>query len=168
MSSSNGQYQRLLPRNEEDVEEDNSPTKAFGAQPYQDEDDGILLDPSSSKYPSGPPPSYSQSRGWFGYRLSKSCVAICVLVLAIFISLIGGGGYYLYQIDLINGQSPPWYPSPRGGTVSSWQDSYAKAKKKVGKMSLVEKVNITTGIGWAEGLCVGSKVTTWKVSRYLF
>lgn len=43
----------------------------------------------------------------------------------------------------------------KGGTVKSWEESYKKAAKLVGEMSLVEKVNITTGIGWAQGFCVG-------------
>ncbi|KAL1863663.1 hypothetical protein Plec18170_000501 [Paecilomyces lecythidis] len=52
--------------------------------------------------------------------------------------------------------SPPWYPSPRGGTVKRWADSYSKAKAMVERMSLVEKVNVTTGTGWEMGLCVGN------------
>lgn len=43
----------------------------------------------------------------------------------------------------------------KGGTVKSWEESYKKAAKLVGQMSLVEKVNITTGIGWAQAMCVG-------------
>jgi beta-glucosidase len=72
-------------------------------------------------------------------------------VVAIVISAIGGGGYYLYQTELINGQSPPWYPTPLGGSVSAWEDSYSKAKAMVERMTLVEKVNVTTGTGWAMG-----------------
>ncbi|KAL1953323.1 hypothetical protein VTO42DRAFT_3003 [Malbranchea cinnamomea] len=55
-----------------------------------------------------------------------------------------------------DGLSPPWYPTPPGGTVLSWADSYKKAKSLVEKMTLVEKVNVTTGIGWQMGLCVGN------------
>lgn len=47
------------------------------------------------------------------------------------------------------------YPAP-GGSLSSWSTSYSKAAQLVGKMSLAEKVNITTGTGWAMGLCVGN------------
>lgn len=43
----------------------------------------------------------------------------------------------------------------KGGTVRSWEESYKKAAKLVGGMSLVEKVNITTGVGWAQEFCVG-------------
>lgn len=39
--------------------------------------------------------------------------------------------------------------------MKNWEESYKKAAKLVGEMSLVEKVNITTGIGWAQGFCVG-------------
>lgn len=52
--------------------------------------------------------------------------------------------------------SPSWYPTPRGGTVPSWENSYKKARKLVERMTLVEKVNITTGVGWQMGLCVGN------------
>ncbi|KAF8545191.1 glycoside hydrolase superfamily [Trichophaea hybrida] len=53
-------------------------------------------------------------------------------------------------------KSEGWFPSPRGGTVKNWEESYRKAAELVGKMSLLEKVNITTGIGWQQGLCVGN------------
>jgi beta-glucosidase len=92
-----------------------------------------------------------------GTRLTKSWIAISILVLGIFASAIGSGGFFIYNgWGLINGQSPPWYPTPSGGTVSSWKDSYDKAQKLVDRMSLVEKVNITTGTGWAQDLCVGN------------
>jgi beta-glucosidase-like glycosyl hydrolase len=91
-----------------------------------------------------------------GRKLTKSYIAISVFVLAGVLSLIGTGGFFAFNRGLINGQSPSWYPTPRGGTVSSWQDSYNKAQKMVSRMSLVEKVNITTGTGWAMNLCVGN------------
>lgn len=53
-------------------------------------------------------------------------------------------------------ESPPWYPSPRGGTTERWEYSYLKAQALVERMSLVEKVNVTTGVGWQMGLCVGN------------
>ena len=43
-----------------------------------------------------------------------------------------------------------------GGTVASWRESYEKAARLVDQMSLVEKVNITTGTGWQMGPCVGN------------
>ncbi|KAK5076641.1 hypothetical protein LTR51_002324 [Lithohypha guttulata] len=88
--------------------------------------------------------------------LSKACIAACAAVALVTLLLIGSGGYFAYKQGLIDGQSPPWYPSPNGGTVSTWADSYAKAQKLVEQMTLVEKVNVTTGTGWAMDLCVGT------------
>lgn len=58
-------------------------------------------------------------------------------------------------------ESNQWSVSPvvsntAWGTLSSWQVSYDKARKLVERMSLPEKVNITTGTGWAQDLCVGN------------
>ncbi len=140
-----------------DATEDGDDTDASNSAPaYRDDDEGVPLNRTRAKYASEPPRSFSRSRVFSGSRLSKSCIALCVLVLAIFLYVVGGGGYFLWKTELINGQSPPWYPTPLGGTVSSWKDSYVKAQKMVEKMSLTEKVNITTGVGWAQGLCVGN------------
>ncbi|KAJ8517606.1 hypothetical protein ONZ45_g5248 [Pleurotus djamor] len=37
-----------------------------------------------------------------------------------------------------------------------WAEAYAKAKALISKFSLEEKVNVTTGVGWTNGLCVGN------------
>lgn len=58
--------------------------------------------------------------------------------------------------NLTYGLSPPWYPSPKGGTISKWATSYEKAQTLVAQMTLIEKVNITTGTGWQMGLAVGN------------
>ncbi|KAH6675714.1 putative beta-glucosidase A [Halenospora varia] len=52
--------------------------------------------------------------------------------------------------------SPPSYPSPwmRGG--NGWQDAYAKAQAFVSQLTLLEKVNLTTGVGWEGEACVGN------------
>jgi hypothetical protein len=52
--------------------------------------------------------------------------------------------------------SPPFYPSPwmRGGL--DWQDAYAKAQAFVSQLTLLEKVNLTTGVGWEGMQCVGN------------
>ena len=55
----------------------------------------------------------------------------------------------------VDGQtSPPSYPAPwmRGG--NGWDDAYEKAKAFVSGLTLLEKVNLTTGVGW-EGLFLG-------------
>ncbi|KAI8639283.1 glycoside hydrolase superfamily [Parasitella parasitica] len=40
--------------------------------------------------------------------------------------------------------------------VLSWDSAYEKAKVLVDQMSLEQKVNITTGVGWMVGRCVGN------------
>ena len=146
-------YQPVKPQDDDEAVDDSV------QRPYRDDDESIPLE---HVQPSSPPPPYSagsrrSTRGFCSCRrLSKSCIAVCVLVLAITCSTIGGGGYWAYRLQLINGQSPAWYPSPQGGTTESWKSSYTKAKQMVDKMSLAEKVNITTGVGWAMGLCVGN------------
>lgn len=44
-------------------------------------------------------------------------------------------------------QSPPYYPTPKGGWLPEWAASYAKAQLVVRDMTLAEKVNLTTGTG---------------------
>lgn len=48
--------------------------------------------------------------------------------------------------------SDPFYPSPWStpGTVG-WEDAYVKAKDFVSQLTLLEKVNLTTGVGY--GFC---------------
>jgi len=44
--------------------------------------------------------------------------------------------------------SPPFYPSPwMDPEADGWQDAYAKAHEVVAEMTLLEKVNLTTGVG---------------------
>ncbi|CAL3964401.1 unnamed protein product [Diplocarpon coronariae] len=88
-------------------------------------------------------------------RRSK-CFLIVFAVLVVFWSVIGAGGFFLFKKRPSDGQSPPWYPTPSGGTVSQWAESYKKAEALVSKMTLPEKVNITTGTGWSMGLAVGN------------
>ncbi|KAL2123450.1 hypothetical protein VTJ04DRAFT_3905 [Mycothermus thermophilus] len=53
--------------------------------------------------------------------------------------------------------SPPSYPSPwMDPKAAEWQDAYVKAKKFVSKLTLLEKVNLTTGVGWESEQCVGN------------
>ncbi|KAL3477228.1 putative beta-glucosidase E [Aspergillus californicus] len=49
-----------------------------------------------------------------------------------------------------------YFPTPRGGTHKNWAESYKKASALVEQMTLIEKVNITTGTGWQMGMCVGN------------
>ena len=43
--------------------------------------------------------------------------------------------------------SPPSYPSPWGSGSGDWADAYTKARAIVSQMTLLEKVNLTTGVG---------------------
>ena len=43
--------------------------------------------------------------------------------------------------------SPPFYPSPWMDGSGGWAEAYAKAQEFVKQMTLLEKVNLTTGIG---------------------
>jgi hypothetical protein len=54
--------------------------------------------------------------------------------------------------------SPPFYPSPWGTGTLDWADAYAQARDFVSQLTLLEKVNLTTGVGYA---------TTFSWSRAL-
>ena len=47
------------------------------------------------------------------------------------------------------------YPSPWVSGGGSWDEAVTKAKAFVGNLTLVEKVNLTTGTGWESDVCVG-------------
>ncbi|KAG7008767.1 beta-glucosidase 1 [Physcia stellaris] len=51
--------------------------------------------------------------------------------------------------------SLPFYPSPWGSGSGPWADAYAKAQAFVSQLTLTEKVNLTTGVGWEGERCVG-------------
>ncbi|PIA91721.1 putative beta-glucosidase A [Cercospora beticola] len=55
-----------------------------------------------------------------------------------------------------NQTSPPEYPSPWGEGLGDWADAYAKAQAFVSGLTLMEKVNLTTGTGWESQKCVGN------------
>lgn len=86
----------------------------------------------------------------------RSCLTVTLILLGGLIGALSASGVWLYKSTPPDGLSPPWYPTPRGGQLESWTKSYYKAVDMVNRMSLVEKVNITTGTGWSMGLCVGN------------
>ncbi|KIW73191.1 hypothetical protein, variant [Phialophora macrospora] len=53
-------------------------------------------------------------------------------------------------------QSPPSYPSPWGSGAGDWAAAYEKARTFVSGLTLMEKVNLTTGTGWESDRCVGN------------
>ena len=48
--------------------------------------------------------------------------------------------------------SPPYYPSPWGTGAGDWASAYAKATAFVTQLTLIEKVNLTTGVGYVPGI----------------
>jgi hypothetical protein len=77
----------------------------------------------------------------------RVCIPVSIVFAAILAAAIGGGAW-VYKSAPKDGLSPPWYPTPPGGAVKSWEKSYDLARQMVGKMTLVEKVNVTTGTGY--------------------
>lgn len=54
--------------------------------------------------------------------------------------------------------SDPFYPTPWMTGQGEWSDVYAKARDFVGQLTLLEKVNLTTGVGWGKFLTPSSFV----------
>ena len=75
------------------------------------------------------------------WRTRKCCLIIVgtAIVIWILISAIGAFAWNKIKTPPVDGQSPPWYPSPKGGTSKNWEKSYELAAKLVGKMTLAEK-----------------------------
>ncbi|RMJ21568.1 hypothetical protein PHISP_07565 [Aspergillus sp. HF37] len=93
--------------------------------------------------------SYSRLRWWIWGGTATGLVVLVLIFLG------------LKELDLgrrvENGYvSGAWYPTPRGGALARWAESYGKAQELVREMTLVEKVNVTTGTGWRMGLCMGN------------
>lgn len=85
------------------------------------------------------------------------CCCWLLAFIAATVLILATGGIWAWKASAPrDGLSPPWYPSPKGGTDGAWGESYAKAAALVRQMTLPEKVNITTGTGWSMGLCVGN------------
>lgn len=86
----------------------------------------------------------------------RMCCLLTLTFVAALVLLLSAGGIWAWKLAPTDGQSPPWYPAPKGGADASWEASYKKAADLVKQMTLVEKVNITSGTGWQMGLCVGN------------
>jgi beta-glucosidase len=95
---------------------------------------------------------------WYpeGLKFTRFTWYLVILFITVVLLLVLVNVWHITTSIPPNGQSPPWYPSPRGGTSRNWAESYEKAAELVRQMTLVEKVNITTGIGWQMGMCVGN------------
>ncbi|KAI9933977.1 hypothetical protein ASPWEDRAFT_35955 [Aspergillus wentii DTO 134E9] len=100
-------------------------------------------------------------KGWRGYRSSRYfCPALVAVSMGLILLVIGFLGMARYRstkkpkYHMVDSAS--WFPTPRGGSLQHWADSYGKARHMVENMTLIEKINITTGTGWQMGLCVGN------------
>lgn len=51
--------------------------------------------------------------------------------------------------------SAPFYPSPWMSGAGDWASAYEQAKAFVSPLTVMEKVNLTTGVGWQGEQCVG-------------
>ncbi|KAI8153841.1 putative beta-glucosidase A [Colletotrichum sp. SAR 10_70] len=82
-------------------------------------------------------------------------LAVAVLAAADHVAAAVAPEGKLHKRDLA--YSPPVYPSPWSDpNADGWADAYAKAKDFVSQLTLLEKVNLTTGVGWQGDLCVGN------------
>ncbi|KAI6838998.1 glycoside hydrolase family 3 protein [Hortaea werneckii] len=159
----------LNPRASDDEDDDDvdalDPLKGSSRRPYRDSD---RTDVTFARQPLRWLDGQRRSGG-FWRRLCIPSRFCCILVFVFFgtlFLLLSAGGLWVYKNGTPRyGESEPWYPSPRGGTVKKWADSYKKAADLVRQMTLVEKVNVTTGTGWSMDLCVGN---TGQVPRLDF
>ena len=68
---------------------------------------------------------------------SRFCCWMIVLFFVTVLLLLSAGGLWAYKSAPADGESPPFYPSPPGGTHESWMAAYQKASDLVRKMSVV-------------------------------
>jgi hypothetical protein len=141
------------------------PFREAGEELSSDEDDGTNADALKKSQLDGTPtrsPPQAGEHNTVNARRSqrpwrRCCTSlvpskrVCILISIVLAAILGaaiGGGAWVYKSAPKDGLSPPWYPTPVGGTVKNCEKSYELARQMVGKMSLVEKVNITTGTGY--------------------
>ncbi len=78
-------------------------------------------------------------------RLSSLALICSVLVLPSYAGIV-------QPRDVPAGYvAAPYYPTPHGGWIAAWDESYAKAQALVRQMTLAEKTNITGGSGYFMG-----------------
>ena len=121
-----------------------------------DATDFLTIDPRRTKVTAYASPSERLRTLCCTFTRRSKCLLVVLAVCAAIWAVLAAGGWWMYKKSPLDGQSPPWYPTPAGGTVSQWGDSYKKAAELVRRMTLPEKVNVTTGTGWQMGLAVGN------------
>ncbi|KUI64547.1 putative beta-glucosidase A [Cytospora mali] len=100
-------------------------------------------------------------------RISAAVAAVWLASYGSAASLWDHAKIYERQTELAF--SPPVYPSPWANPEAvGWEDAYAKAKDFVSQMTLLEKVNLTTGVGWEGEVCVGNVGTVPRLGLHSF
>ncbi|KAL1633263.1 hypothetical protein SLS58_011173 [Diplodia intermedia] len=89
-------------------------------------------------------------------RLKRAAVAIVAMGVAVVLGIAIALNNSNPDDALWGATSPPFYPSPWMDGSGGWAEAYAKAQEFVKQMTLLEKVNLTTGTGWEAGPCVGN------------
>ncbi|KAI9655524.1 MAG: hypothetical protein M1821_005317 [Bathelium mastoideum] len=104
-------------------------------------------------------------RRWCGP--TRTCRYILLFVISAIVVLLSAGSFWVYNDGAASpyGESEPYYPTPKGGIYGPWTEAFKKAHGLVRQMTLPEKVNITTGVGWSMEMCVGN---TGAVPRLSF
>lgn len=65
------------------------------------------------------------------------------------LSQIASSNYVQIEERAESAHSPPFYPSPwMNPEAIGWEEAYVKAKDFVSQLTLLEKVNLTTGVGY--------------------
>ncbi|PLB49355.1 hypothetical protein P170DRAFT_456004 [Aspergillus steynii IBT 23096] len=103
----------------------------------------------------------SRQQGWRAVYYSKFWWRTLVGVIIALALLVWGFLSFAWskgedRPDYSYFPSESYFPTPRGGVYEEWAEDYRKAQLLVERMTLVEKINITTGTGWKMGLCVGN------------
>ncbi|KAI8673277.1 Beta-glucosidase [Fusarium keratoplasticum] len=84
------------------------------------------------------------------FLLANALLQACAITEA-------GVVHYQQEDHSANAFSEPVYPSPwMDPGADGWSEAYTKAKAFVSEMTLLEKVNLTTGVGWQNERCVGN------------
>lgn len=88
--------------------------------------------------------------------LSNSLVAVTLLAGSVSAQVSGQTSPPKYPSPWINPAFNWEDPSPVPKNGRTWADAYDKAVEFVSQLTLLEKVNLTTGVGWEGGPCVGN------------
>jgi beta-glucosidase-like glycosyl hydrolase len=152
-SRERNRYRRSYEAGDSDNESDIDATEYLDADPLN----GSISTPTPAFMSGQRPGRFAALQRPFRGR-SRCCICFLVIIVGIWIAL-GAGGLVVYKKlkeAPPDGLSPPWYPSPKGGIAKSWEASYKKASAMVSRMTLAEKVNVTTGTGWRMAPAVGN------------